>query len=130
MFSSRTRWDTSPNRLAACLEKRRLRGLPVLDLTESNPTRCGFIYDPEPILQALAAEAALRYEPDPRGLAVAREAVAGYYADRGTPVSRDRIILTTGTSEAYSFLFRLLADPGMKSSRRRPAILCSISWRS
>ncbi len=112
MFSSRTRWDTSPNRLAACLEKRRRQGLPVLDLTESNPTRCGFAYDPDPVLQALAAEAALRYEPDPRGLAVAREAVAGYYADRGTPVSRDRIILTTGTSEAYTFLFRLLADPG------------------
>ena len=112
MFSSRTCWDTSPNRLAACLEKRRLQGLPILDLTESNPTRCGFAYDPDPILQGLAAKTALRYEPDPRGLAIARGAVANYYADRGTPVSPDRIILTTGTSEAYSFLLRLLADPG------------------
>ena len=112
MFSSRTRWDTSPNRLAACLEKRRRQGLPILDLTESNPTHCGFAYDPEPILQGLAGEASLRYEPDPRGLAVAREAVANYYADRRAPISSDRIILTTGTSEAYSFLFRLLADSG------------------
>ena len=88
------------------------RGLSILDLTESNPTRCVFAYDPDPILQQLAAKAALRYEPDPRGLAVARDAVAGYYADRGTPVSPARIVLTTGTSEAYSFLFRLLADTG------------------
>ena len=87
MFSSRTRWDTSPNRLAACLEKRRRQGLPILDLTESNPTHCGFAYDPEPILQGLAGEASLRYEPDPRGLAVAREAVANYYADRRAPES-------------------------------------------
>ena len=112
MFTSRTRWDTSPNRLAACLERRRRRGLPILDLTESNPTRCGFAYDPEPILQGLTAETSLRYEPDPRGLAVAREAVANYYADHGTRVSCDRIVLTTGTSEAYAFLFRLLADSG------------------
>ena len=112
MFSSRTRWDTSPNRLAACLEKRRSRGLPIFDLTESNPTRCGFAYDPDPILQGPAVEATLRYEPDPRGLAVARAAVAEYYADRGVPISSDRIILTTGTSEAYTFLFRLLADSG------------------
>ncbi len=112
MFSSRTRWDTSPNRLAACLDKRRRRGLPIVDLTESNPTRCGFSYDPEPILQELASAASLRYEPDPRGLAVARQTVADYYADRRARVSSDRIILATGTSEAYAFLFRLLADPG------------------
>ena len=112
MFSSRTRWDTSPNRLAACLDKRRRQGLPIVDLTESNPTRCGFTYDPEPILQELASAASLRYEPDPRGLAAAREAVAEYYADRQARVSSDRIILATGTSEAYAFLFRLLADPG------------------
>ena len=82
MFSSRTRWDTSPNRLAACREKRRRRGLPILDLTESNPTRCGFAYDPDPVLQGLAAESSLRYEPDPRGLAIGREAVAGWLTTR------------------------------------------------
>ncbi|MCP5110503.1 MAG: pyridoxal phosphate-dependent aminotransferase [bacterium] len=55
---------------------------------------------------------ALDYRPDPRGLHEAREAVASYYADRGTTLSPDQIVLTASTSEAYSFLFKLLTDPG------------------
>jgi aspartate/methionine/tyrosine aminotransferase len=54
----------------------------------------------------------LHYEPDPRGLRPAREAVSRYYRDHGAVVDREQIFLTTGTSEAYSFLFRLLCDPG------------------
>lgn len=42
----------------------------------------------------------------------AREAVAGYYADHDAVVDPDQIVLTTSTSEAYSYLFRLLCDPG------------------
>src|SRR5207245_8885509 len=64
------------------------------------------------ILLSLSRPESLRYEPEPRGLFFAREAVAGYYAERGATISPDQIILTTSTSEAYSFLFRLLCDPG------------------
>ena len=42
----------------------------------------------------------------------AREAISLYYRDHGTTVDPDQIFLTTSTSEAYSFLFRLLCDPG------------------
>ena len=42
----------------------------------------------------------------------AREAVCGYYAEHGVAVEPEQIVLTTSTSEAYSFLFRLLCDPG------------------
>ena len=56
--------------------------------------------------------AALHYEPDPRGLRPAREAVSRYYRDHGAAVDPEQIFLTTSTSEAYSFLFRLLCDPG------------------
>jgi aspartate/methionine/tyrosine aminotransferase len=42
----------------------------------------------------------------------AREAVAQYYSDAGASVPLDRICLTTSTSEAYSFLFRLLCNAG------------------
>ena len=42
----------------------------------------------------------------------AREAVAGYYAAHGAAIALDDIILTTSTSEAYSFAFRALCNPG------------------
>ncbi|OGX41441.1 MAG: hypothetical protein A3C53_00515, partial [Omnitrophica WOR_2 bacterium RIFCSPHIGHO2_02_FULL_68_15] len=52
------------------------------------------------------------YEPAPLGLPAARRAVAQIYAAKGVAVSPERILLTASTSEAYSFLFRLLANPG------------------
>jgi alanine-synthesizing transaminase len=112
MFAERTNWDTRPNRLSALLEERRRLGLPILDLTVSNPTQCGFDFDQNALLSALADPATLRYDPDPRGLASARRAVASYYAGQGVSVDPDQMLLTTGTSEGYSFLFRLLAGPG------------------
>jgi alanine-synthesizing transaminase len=84
----------------------------VYDLTVSNPTRCGFSYDAAALLAPLNDARALVYDPDPRGIATAREAVAQYYADHGANVSTADLLLTTSTSESYSFLFRLLCDPG------------------
>ncbi len=81
------------------------------DLTASNPTRCGFQYDPE-LLAALADPQALDYDPQPKGLLRAREAVCEYYAGHGVIVTPGQVVLTTSTSEAYSYLFRLLCDPG------------------
>jgi hypothetical protein len=121
MFSSRTNWSLSPNRLSELLRERRARGLPILDLTESNPTRCGFTIDGDEILAALHSPRALAYEPDPRGLRTAREAVAQYYSERGAQLDPDQIFLTTSTSEAYSFVFRLLANPGDKILAPQPS---------
>ncbi len=84
----------------------------ILDLTESNPTRCGFDFDADEILAALADPRSLGYDAQPRGLLAAREAVASYYAERGVNVEAERIFLTASTSEAYAYAFRLLADPG------------------
>jgi aspartate/methionine/tyrosine aminotransferase len=110
MFAKRTNWNLAPNALAEALAKHRAAGKPLIDLTVSNPTECGFTYESEVILEALRNAAALKYEPNARGLEVAREAVARYYADRGDRVAVDDIILTTSTSEAYSWVFRLLCD--------------------
>ncbi len=111
-FSGRTGWDTGEGALAAAVREARARGQELVDLTISNPTACGFDYPNQAILGALANPAAMVYEPDPRGILSAREAVAGYYAGHGADVDPDALLLTTSTSEAYSFLFRLLCDAG------------------
>ena len=111
MFSSRTNWNLRANRLTDALTKHRASGRPLLDLTVANPTECGFAHNAS-ILSALENPAALAYTPEPRGLAIARAAVSNYYASRADRVSPDDIFLTTSTSEAYSFIFRLLCNPG------------------
>lgn len=112
MFAKRTGWNLEANRLSEALARHRSEGKRLFDLTVSNPTACGFDYDNAAILRALQNRAALGYEPDPRGLESARRAVAACYAERGIDVPIDAILLTTGTSEAYSFILRLLCDPG------------------
>jgi alanine-synthesizing transaminase len=111
-FSRRTAWDLASSDLSTAIASVKRQGGELLDLTLSNPTACGFAYDSEAILAPLANPFALNYDPDPRGLRSARESVSSYYADHGAPVDPDAILLTTSTSEAYSFLFRLLCDPG------------------
>ena len=101
-----------PNRLSQALAAHRAAGKPLLDLTISNPTECGFTYDGPGILEALSNPAALSYEPNPKGLESARQAVAAYYAARNDDVSPEDIFLTTSTSEAYSYVFRALCNPG------------------
>ncbi len=102
-FSARTAWDLAESPLATAI---RTAPRPLLDLTLSNPTACGFTYDLAPI------SAPARYDPDPRGIPSARAAVSAYYASHHSQVPPENLILTTSTSEAYSFLFRLLCDPG------------------
>jgi aspartate/methionine/tyrosine aminotransferase len=111
MFSSRFHWDLRPNRITRLLEEKRQNGVPILDLTESNPTRAGLQY-PAEILGAFGDERILRYDPQAAGMMEARQGVARYYAERGIAVEPERILLTASTSEAYAYLFKLLADPG------------------
>jgi aspartate/methionine/tyrosine aminotransferase len=110
MFSRRTSWQLAPNRFSLALEKHRAAGREVLDLTASNPTEIGLRYEQQVILNALGNPEALHYRPEPQGLKSAREAVAAYYGERGEQVDPGRIVLTTSTSEAYAFVFRLLCD--------------------
>jgi alanine-synthesizing transaminase len=110
-FSKRTNWNTEESDLARAHRVRAQAGLPIADLTASNPTRCGFAYSPE-LLAALTDPQALDYDPQPKGSLRAREALCAYYADHGVAVAPDQIVLTTSTSEAYSYLFRLLCNPG------------------
>ena len=104
MFSNRARWDTPLNQLT--LARQAHRG-PLFDLTETNPTRAGIPYPLDELQEALARGARASYDPDPRGLLSAREALAEQLG-----CGADELLLTASTSEAYSFLFKLLTDPG------------------
>ena len=113
VFSSRLDWDLPPNPLTGLLRSRREAGAPILDLTESNPTQAGLAYPEKEIRGALADARWLLYEPAPAGLAAAREAVAReYYAPLGETVDPSQILLTASTSEAYSYVMKLLVDAG------------------
>ena len=111
MFSKRTEWKLTPNRFTQAQADQRAAGMEVLDLSMSNPTRAGLPYD-EAILQALVHPEALDYDPQPKGLLSARQAVARYYHDAHDiyGVDPESLILTTSTSEAYSYVFRLLCN--------------------
>ncbi len=111
-FSRRVPSPREPNALGRALAEARASGRRILNLAESNPTRVGAAPPGERVLRALARPACLSYEPDPRGLGSARTAVAGWYASEGCPVDPGDIFLAASTSEAYGWLFKLLADPG------------------
>jgi aspartate/methionine/tyrosine aminotransferase len=112
MFSQRTNWKLTPNKYTLALEEIRASSRPLIDLTVSNPTACGFDYDSAAILRSFQNEKSLAYEPEAKGLRTAREAVAQYYReDHSARVDPESLVLTTSTSEAYSFVFRLLCDP-------------------
>jgi len=124
MFAKRTNWPLESNSLARALEAHRRSGKQLIDLTASNPTTCGFAYPEREILDALRKPGALEYRPESKGLLSARAAVGEYYrgrtgftdsADRLGPTAEldpERIVLTSGTSEAYTHVFRLLCEPG------------------
>src|SRR5262245_3305391 len=120
MRSSRLPSDLSLNATARTLEALRRRGLTVIDLTVSNPTRVGLHY-PADLLSALADPAALVYDPQPLGSMAAREAVSADFARRGLTVAPEWTALTTSTSEAYAWLFKLFCDAGDSVLVPRPS---------
>ena len=120
-FSTRTALRRELNPLAQALFEARASGRPVLNLTESNPTRAGIQFDREAILGALSDPRALVYEPHPFGLASAREAVSAEWQARGIAIDAANIVLTASTSEAYSYVFKVLCDPGDRILAPRPS---------
>jgi alanine-synthesizing transaminase len=114
MFSRRTNWPLAPNAFTRALEEVRASGEEILDLTVSNPTEAGVQLDPEVVLGALLDPEAMRYDPQPRGLLEARKAVCHYYRESHEifDLGPEQLVLTTSTSEAYSYVFRLLCNAG------------------
>ncbi|MGC2185218.1 MAG: pyridoxal phosphate-dependent aminotransferase [Terriglobales bacterium] len=112
MFSRRTDWTLTPNRFTEAQREVSGAGREVLDLTVSNPIRAGLRYDTEAILNSLKNPQAMDYDPQPKGLHSAREAVAAYYREQHSELfDPESLLLTTSTSEGYSYVFRLLCNP-------------------
>jgi len=111
MLSNRLPPHAEINALSRVVESLRHDGVAIVDLTESNPTRVGIAYPPD-LLSGLGAEPALRYQPDPLGIRSARQAVRDDFARRGVDVDPASIVLAASTSEAYTWIFKLLCDPG------------------
>ena len=126
MFARRTQWKLAANRYSTALNRARARGAQLLDLTASNPTCCGFNFDSQAILGSLSNTESLEYDPQPQGLLSARQAVTEYYnksklARAEDSIAAEQVFLTTSTSEAYSYLFRLLCDAGDEVLVPRPS---------
>jgi len=113
MFSNRTNWKLTANRFTEAQRELEKSGREVFDLTVSNPTRVGVQHDKK-IFDSLQDLRALDYDPQPKGLWSAREAVANYYREQYKEISfnTESLLLTTSTSEGYTYIFRLLCNPG------------------
>ena len=112
MFSRRADWSITPNRISIAVSARRARGGEILDLTGTTPTTAGLPYPLDSLADILGRHARDRYDPVPLGLPSARAALARYLSCPSQEVAAEDIVITASTSEAYSFLFKLLTDPG------------------
>ncbi len=120
-FAQRTGWEMLQNEITSQLDGLHRSDTPIIDLTESNPTRCGFLYPQDKILKLLSSSNNMLYDPSPSGNREAREAVVRYYRSKNINISPEQIFLCASTSEAYTFLFRLLADPKERVLFPRPS---------
>ncbi|HUK66669.1 MAG TPA: pyridoxal phosphate-dependent aminotransferase [Anaeromyxobacteraceae bacterium] len=111
LFSERSTFDLAANRVAdRLLLAQRREGL--IDLAQSNPTRCGLAWPRALIAGALDQADLGLYEVHPFGLEEGRAAVAEYLRAKQANVDPAHVVLTASTSEAYAHLFALLCDPG------------------
>jgi len=104
MFAKRAQGNAVVNRLTLALQAYRGE---LFDLTNSNPTKAGIDYPLDELSEVIARASRAAYEPEALGLRSAREAVA---QELGCDAAD--IVITASTSEAYSFLFKLLCDAG------------------
>ena len=120
-FSVRTSWNREQNRMTRLYHELREKGTTIHDLTVSNPTECGITYPCPQIFSSLSDPQSLHYAPDPHGLLTARRAVTAYYQEHSAVIDEDNVFITASTSEAYSFLFSLLCNPGETVLAPRPS---------
>lgn len=120
-LSQRLKWNSPPTPLSEAILQQRQQVGDLLDLTSSNPTAVDLAYPDREIANALSRISSLSYNPQPLGQWEAREAISAYYRERRFEVDPGRIIVTASSSEAYSYLFKLLCNPGDEILSPRPS---------
>jgi alanine-synthesizing transaminase len=110
-FSQRSGMDRDPNRASERLAAHLAAGKTLRDLSSGNPAKVGLSLG-ELSLSPLSNRAVLEYEPEAFGPLWAREVLSREFPEHGPAIPPDRIVITASTSEAYSFLLKLLCDPG------------------
>ncbi len=119
-FSRRLEWHAESNAITRAIADRRAGGVELLDLTLSNPTSSGFLPPPE-LADVLGRGATLPYQPHPRGSGKARLALSEWLARHGAEdAGPEDLVLTSSTSEGYSWLLKLLCNPGDRVVRFTP----------
>ena len=92
---------SEPNAITLAAGKRRAQGQQLINISDSNPTRHGLGNTEHP------------YQADPRGSGAARRALADFLSQRDQrEVAPDNLYLLSSTSQGYSWLMKLLCDPG------------------
>jgi len=111
-FAKRAQWNTRINALTLLKSQLEEQGVDYIDATNTNPTQCEFEFLNHESYGLLKDNQCSVYEANPKGYRKTRVDISKYYASLGQAVDPDDIILTSGTSEAYSYIFRLLCNPG------------------
>lgn len=105
------------NSLSSLIDELKSKGTPITDLTESNPTRTGLLWNEDEFVAAYRGQW-VPYAVSSQGDLTAREAIA---AMSPSAMSPDDIFLTASTSESYALLFKLLCDAGDRVLIPRPS---------
>ena len=111
MPSARLDWTPAENALAAVSRAAAARG-PVLDLTETNPTRVGLVLSARGDRRGAGARAVRALRAGAAGAAGGARRGGGRLRARRRGVDPGRVVLTASSSESYGFLFKLCCDPG------------------
>jgi len=128
MISNKFSGDFSENNISHKISDLKEKGIELLNLIESNPTVCGFDYNSELILDSFRSANNLKYNPSYDGILLTKEKIAELHRK---DLAMNDITLTAGTSESYSYLLKMLANPGDNILIPKPSyplldILCGL----
>ncbi len=111
LFAKRVQWNSHTNPLMQAKADRVRTGKACIDMANTNPTQCDFAFLHNELYGLLSVNKCTSYAASPKGNVEAREAISHYYASLNQTINPEDIILTSSTSEAYAYLFKLFCNP-------------------
>ena len=111
------------NGLYSLRDELQAQGHDIRDLVSGNINDSGYIF-PQNLIEEIMTRASRGcrvYRPDSFGQRPARDAVSEFYGRSGVAIDSANILITPGSSLAYWYCFRLLADAGDEILCPRPS---------